>query len=68
MLDATEESVSSALKRARATIDGRLADTSNGGGKGEAQGAGLRADSTTPPNNGSSPASPMPWNALTWTP
>jgi RNA polymerase sigma-70 factor (ECF subfamily) len=43
MLDTTQEGVSSALKRARATVDNHLADSSNGGGSvdGSSRGGGV---------------------------
>ena len=65
MLDTTQEAVHSALKRARATVDNHLADSSSTGSSGP---AGLHANPTPPPNTGSSPGSPTPWNAPTWTP
>ena len=69
MLGTTQESVSSALKRARATVDNHLADSSSTGSTAAAPAAaGLHANPTPPPNTGSSPGSPTPWNAPTWTP
>ncbi len=70
MLGTTQEAVNSALKRARATVDNHLADSSStGSSSGTAPAAaGLHANPTPPPNTGSSPGSPTPWNAPTWTP
>ena len=67
MLDATQESVQSALKRARATVDNHLADSSStGSGSGTSS---IRPDASPapPPNTGSSPGSPTPSNAPTST-
>jgi len=59
MLDSSEESVTSALKRARATLQHRLPPP------GEQE---LPPHRTPPPSKNSSPGSPGPTRTATWTP
>ncbi len=62
MLDATQESVK-APSNARG-----LPSTATSPTPAARRAAGLHANPTPPPNTGSSPGSPTPWNAPTWTP
>ena len=73
MLGTTPEAVNSALKRARATVDNYLADSSSSGSSGTGSRRPARQPDTAAEHRlvrkgGGGAGSPTPWNAPTWTP